>query len=113
MSIQNSVKVLGLVLPSAESSQTDPRVRDLEQRVQEAMALPADHRVHFTDLHDALTTLRFHGKPVPQVRPPLHVEGNLCMKHLEFLTCRGACARTQNLRRNLVSRVELAAYCWG
>ncbi len=52
----------------AESSKTDQRVRDLEQRVQKAMALPGDHRVHFTDLHDALTTLRFHGKRVPEVR---------------------------------------------
>lgn len=45
----------------------DKRVHDLEQRVQEAMALPQGHRVHFTDLHDALTTMRFHGKSIPEV----------------------------------------------
>ncbi|CAL8468369.1 g7909 [Coccomyxa elongata] len=49
-----------------ESAQTDKRIHELERSVQSAMGLPEDHRVHFTDLHDALTSMRFHGKPLPQ-----------------------------------------------
>ncbi|EIE19511.1 hypothetical protein COCSUDRAFT_83562 [Coccomyxa subellipsoidea C-169] len=49
-----------------ESAQTDERVQALEQSVQSALRLPGDHRVHFTDLHDAMTSMRFHGKPLPQ-----------------------------------------------
>lgn len=51
----------------AESAQTDKRIHELERSVQRAMGLSEDHRVHFTDLHDALTSMRFHGKPLPQV----------------------------------------------
>ena len=51
----------------ADSANTDAEVRDLEARARQAMGLPEDHRVHFTDLHDALTSMRFHGKQLPQV----------------------------------------------
>ena len=37
------------------------------------MQLPQDHRVHFTDLHDALTSMRFHGKQIPKVSPCLFI----------------------------------------
>ncbi len=53
----------------AESDRTDARVAGLEADARGAMGLPGDHRVRFTDLHDALTSMRFHGKPIPQVHP--------------------------------------------
>lgn len=52
----------------AESAQTDARVRDLELRAKSALKLPEAERVHYTDLHDAMTSMRFHGKQIPQVR---------------------------------------------
>ena len=52
----------------AESSAADERVLALEARVRQALQLPGDHRVHFADLHDALTSMRFHGKALPPVR---------------------------------------------
>ena len=42
----------------------DPAVVSLQQRVQAAMQLPADGKVEFVKLHDALTTLRTHSKQV-------------------------------------------------
>ncbi|KAK9915420.1 hypothetical protein WJX75_008934 [Coccomyxa subellipsoidea] len=48
-----------------ESAQTDEGIRALEQSVQSALGLPGNHRVHFTDLHDAMTSMRFHGKALP------------------------------------------------
>ncbi len=49
----------------AESSQGQAHLAALEQKVRDAMGLPDETPINFTDLHDALTTLRFHGKPVP------------------------------------------------
>jgi hypothetical protein len=43
-------------------------VQALEGRVRAAMSLPDGERVHFADLHDALTSMRFHGKALPQAR---------------------------------------------
>ena len=34
-------------------------------QVHAALGLPADHRVHWVDLHDAVTTALTHGKAVP------------------------------------------------
>lgn len=48
------------------------------------MGLPQDHRVHFTDLHDAMTSMRFHGKPLPQVHAPFCLP--LGMHHLTLPT---------------------------
>lgn len=59
--------VLRADICGADSANTDAEVRDLEARARRAMGLPEDHRVHFTDLHDALTSMRFHGKQIPQV----------------------------------------------
>ena len=40
-------------------------MQQLQQQVREAMSLPQDHEVAFVELHDALTSLRFHGKAIP------------------------------------------------
>lgn len=41
-------------------------MRQLEGRIREAMQQTAeDAGVAFVELHDALTTLKFHGKPLP------------------------------------------------
>ena len=67
----------------AESDKTDKRVASLEAQVREIMGLPEDHRVRFTDLHDALTSMRFHGKPIPQVHPRLaQLPGRSCQPAL-------------------------------
>lgn len=34
-------------------------------QVHAALDLPADHRVHWVDLHDAVTTALTHGKAIP------------------------------------------------
>lgn len=62
---------LRAVCGTTDSAKTDAKVQDLEKRAQEAMQLPADHRIQFTDLHDALTSMRFHGKQIPEVRHSL------------------------------------------
>ncbi|KAK9829707.1 hypothetical protein WJX72_007452 [[Myrmecia] bisecta] len=48
----------------------DPKMQQLEDRVRQAMSIPADAPVRFTDLHDAMTTLAFHGKPLPKGMTP-------------------------------------------
>ncbi len=58
---------LRVVCGIADSATTDARVQDLEKRAKEAMQLPEEHGVHYTDLHDALTSMRFHGKQIPKV----------------------------------------------
>jgi len=48
------------------------------------MGLPEEHRVHFTDLHDAMTSMRFHGKTLPQVHALFRSPGG--MHHLALPT---------------------------
>lgn len=43
----------------------DPAVEAVQQRVRAALGLPADHRVSFVELHDAMTSMQTHGKEVP------------------------------------------------
>lgn len=45
---------------------TDPHIEAVQQRVRTALGLPADHRVSFVDLHDAMTSMQTHGKPIPE-----------------------------------------------
>jgi lysophosphatidic acid phosphatase type 6 len=40
-------------------------VEQLQQTVQAALGLPATERIDFLDLHDAMTTMLTHGKPIP------------------------------------------------
>ncbi len=54
----------------ADSAKTDAGVQQLEARAKAAMQLPKDHRVQFTDLHDSMTSMRFHGKQIPKVAAP-------------------------------------------
>lgn len=62
---------LGALMSSQRAAITSNRggleeVRQLEDRVREAMQLAGeDPDVAFVELHDALTTLKFHGKPLP------------------------------------------------
>lgn len=49
----------------------DAHTEPLQERVRAALGLPADHQVHWVDLHDAMTTMLTHGKEVPP--------GGLCM----------------------------------
>ena len=53
-----------------DSAKTDAGVQQLEARAKAAMQLPKDHRVQFTDLHDSMTSMRFHGKQIPKVAAP-------------------------------------------
>lgn len=50
-------------LADARARQED--VKRLEARVNEAMDQPEGTSVAFVELHDALTTLRYHKKPLP------------------------------------------------
>lgn len=52
---------------AAEASElgADPAVEAVQQRVRAALGLPADHRVSFVELHDAMTSMQTHGKEVP------------------------------------------------
>jgi lysophosphatidic acid phosphatase type 6 len=43
----------------------DAAAEALSEQVRPALAVPRGERVNFLDLHDALTTLRTHGKPLP------------------------------------------------
>jgi lysophosphatidic acid phosphatase type 6 len=43
----------------------DAAAEALSEQVRPALAVPHGERVNFLDLHDALTTLRTHGKPLP------------------------------------------------
>ncbi|MCJ1423049.1 Lysophosphatidic acid phosphatase type 6 [Sticta canariensis] len=55
-----------------EQLSRQPGLEQLQQQVREAMSLPADHAVAFVELHDALTSLRFHGKAIaPGLTPQL------------------------------------------
>ncbi|PSC67963.1 Lysophosphatidic acid phosphatase type 6 [Micractinium conductrix] len=38
---------------------------ELQQRVRAALGLPPDEKVHFVDLHDAMTTMLTHAKEIP------------------------------------------------
>jgi hypothetical protein len=49
-----------------ESAAPPPDVRALQKRVRGALGLPPTEVVHFLDLHDAVTTMRAHGKPIPE-----------------------------------------------
>jgi len=77
-------------LDCAESAKTESKIQDLEKRAKEAMHLPEDHRVRFTDLHDALTSMRFHGKQIPEVQPT--ISGQHCTSTVldaaSFQACR-------------------------
>lgn len=42
-----------------------PHTEELQRRVQAALGLAPEHKVHWVDLHDALTTMLTHGKEVP------------------------------------------------
>lgn len=63
----------------ADSAKTGSKIQDLEKRAKEAMHLPEDHRVRFTDLHDALTSMRFHGKQIPKVQPSHYLLGSIAL----------------------------------
>lgn len=41
-------------------------MQELTQKLIEAMGLPEDHQIGFLSLHDALTSMQAHGKPIPQ-----------------------------------------------
>lgn len=47
----------------------DPHIEAVQQRVRAALGLPDDHRVSFVDLHDAMTSMQTHGKPIPEGGP--------------------------------------------
>ncbi|KAL4424929.1 hypothetical protein ABPG77_009658 [Micractinium sp. CCAP 211/92] len=42
-----------------------PHTEELQQRVQAALGLPPEHKIHWVDLHDAMTTMLTHGKDIP------------------------------------------------
>lgn len=50
----------------AEAAAKETKGRQLDKNVLEVMGLPPDHRVAYTDLYDALTTLKYHGKGWPK-----------------------------------------------
>ena len=51
---------------AANEALTTPEIRDLQHRVRTAMDLAPDVPIKFLDLHDALTTMQAHGKPIPE-----------------------------------------------
>lgn len=55
--------------------QGNEEVAQLQRGIQAALGLPAESVVAFVELHDALTTLRFHGKPLPAGLTPEMLAG--------------------------------------
>jgi hypothetical protein len=63
--------LLLLLAPATPARNQEDREQraDLQQQLSSIMQLPEGYwsqRWHFTDLHDALTSLRAHGKPIPE-----------------------------------------------
>jgi hypothetical protein len=50
--------------------QHDEALQRLEQRLRAALALDPDAPVALTEVHDAMTTLRTHGKAIPEAVSP-------------------------------------------
>ena len=50
----------------ADTASRDAEVQKLDAAVREALKLPSDHRISYTDAYDALTTLKYHGKGWPE-----------------------------------------------
>jgi len=51
---------------NADEARRDSELQKLDAEVREAMGLQADSRIAYTDLYDALTALKFHGKAWPE-----------------------------------------------
>lgn len=50
----------------ANETLPSPKVKALQERVREAMSLPPSVPIKFLDLHDAMTSMQTHGKPIPE-----------------------------------------------
>ena len=72
--------MLFLPAPTAKADQHKEQVSELKRQLTSAMDLPEgywDRRWQFTDIHDALTSLKAHGKAVPKgVSHEMEVEVN-------------------------------------
>lgn len=74
--LHSLMKELKQQLKEEMHKEQPPHTEELQGQVQAALRLPPEHKVHWVDLHDAMTTMLTHGKEIPAaLRDPSVLRG--------------------------------------